>query len=53
MVFRSADLEALMEALPQASPRSWVEVRNFRGDVERLEPGTSPTFAEVLSFLVD
>ncbi|MFJ3337997.1 hypothetical protein [Streptomyces sp. NPDC086766] len=52
-VFRSADLEVLMKALPQASPQSWMEVRSFRGDVKRLEPGSAPTFGEVLSFLVD
>ena len=52
-VYRAADLKKLMDVLPQASPESWVEVRSFRGEIARLEPGRTPPFAEMLSFLVD
>lgn len=50
-VQRVADLRKLMDALPSASPRSWLEVRSFRGDTVRLGPGTAMSFADVLSFL--
>ncbi|RKN43956.1 WGR domain-containing protein [Streptomyces hoynatensis] len=51
--YRSADLKKLMDVLPQASPQSWVEVRSFRGETTRLEPGRIPPFADLLSFLVN
>ncbi|PZG20938.1 WGR domain-containing protein [Nonomuraea aridisoli] len=51
-VYRTADLEKLMDVLPQASPESWVEVRSFSGETLRLEPGKTPPFADMLSFLV-
>ncbi|MFG2825491.1 WGR domain-containing protein [Kitasatospora sp. NPDC048365] len=50
-VFRSVDVERLMDALPQASAQSWLEVRSFRGGIRRLTPDAVPPFAEVLSFL--
>ncbi|MFF9221885.1 hypothetical protein [Streptomyces viridosporus] len=40
-----------MDVLPQASPQSWVEVRSFRGETTRLAPGTTWSFADMLSFL--
>ncbi|MFB7665858.1 WGR domain-containing protein [Kitasatospora sp. NPDC056138] len=52
-VHRSADLQKLMDMLPQASPQSWLEVRSFRGETTRLAPGTVPPFADMLSFLTD
>ncbi|MFI6360995.1 WGR domain-containing protein [Streptomyces sp. NPDC050743] len=51
-VYRSADLQKLMDVLPKASPQSWLEVRSFRGGTMRLEPDTTMSFADVLSFLV-
>ncbi|MCK7622579.1 hypothetical protein MUU72_05570 [Streptomyces sp. RS10V-4] len=50
-VYRPADLRKLMDALAQASPQSWLEVRSHRGALLRLEPGSRVPFAEVLSFL--
>ncbi|MFD7906479.1 WGR domain-containing protein [Kitasatospora sp. NPDC059747] len=51
MVYRSADVRKLMDALLGASPQSWLEVRNFRGETTRLQPDTAVSFAEVSSFL--
>ncbi|MFK0170545.1 WGR domain-containing protein [Streptomyces sp. NPDC090306] len=50
---RTADLRKLMEILPTASPRSWLEVRSFRGETTRLQPGTTMSFPDVLSLLTD
>ncbi|WP_316528274.1 WGR domain-containing protein [Kitasatospora brasiliensis] len=50
-VYRPDDLRALLDALAQASPRSWLEVRNFRCETMRLEAGTAVSFADVSSFL--
>jgi predicted DNA-binding WGR domain protein len=52
-VFRPADVQKLMDALPTASPQSWLEVRSFRGEALRLQPDTTMPFADVLSVLTD
>ncbi|MEU8515913.1 hypothetical protein AB0C76_30685 [Kitasatospora sp. NPDC048722] len=51
-VHRSADLQELLDVLAEASPQSWLDVRNFRGETTRLQPGATVSCAEVLSFLV-
>ncbi|WP_431966039.1 WGR domain-containing protein [Actinacidiphila sp. bgisy160] len=50
-VFGTADLEALMAALPGADPASRLEVRSFRGETRRLTPAEVPPLAEVTAFL--
>ncbi|KUL37907.1 hypothetical protein ADL22_19930 [Streptomyces sp. NRRL F-4489] len=50
-VYRPADLQRLLDALPQASPESWLEVRSFRGEIMRCEPASVMPLAEVLAFL--
>ncbi|MFD7988144.1 WGR domain-containing protein [Kitasatospora indigofera] len=52
-VYRSADLQKLMEVLPTASPQSWLEVRSFRGETTRLQPDTTLSFADLLSSLIN
>ncbi|MDX2847065.1 WGR domain-containing protein [Streptomyces sp. PA03-3a] len=50
-VFGTADLEALMAALPGADPASWLDVRSFRGEIRSLTPAEVPSLAEMRSFL--
>lgn len=52
-VFRPDDVQKLMDALPTASPQSWLEVRSFRGETLRLQPDTTMSFADVLSVLTN
>lgn len=51
-VFGTADLERLVEALPAATPQSWLEVRSFRGEIRRFTPENAASPAEALSFLL-
>ncbi|MFF7209526.1 WGR domain-containing protein [Streptomyces sp. NPDC008238] len=50
-VFGTADLDALLAALPGADPGSRLDVRSFRGEIRSLTPAEVPPPAEVRAFL--
>lgn len=51
LVFQSSDLKNLLHALPAATPDSWLEIRDFRGDVARFIPKTAPAYPDVMARL--
>jgi hypothetical protein len=52
LVYRPSDLERLLGALSGADEgSSWLEVRDFRGEVRRFTPGSAPTYPEAMASL--
>lgn len=51
LVFRPSDLERLLPALAAADPGSWLEVRDFRGDVMRFTPASVSAHADLVARL--
>lgn len=56
LVFRPSDLERLLGALVAAGEgaannSSWLEVRDFRGEVRRFTPESAPTYSEAMALL--
>lgn len=51
LVFQPTNLESLLGQLSVADEGSWLEVRNYRGEIRRFTPESTPTYPEAMAFL--
>jgi hypothetical protein len=51
LVFQATDLDRFVSTLSAADEGSWLEVRNYRGEIRRFTPQSAPTHPEVMAFV--